>query len=318
VAAAMHLVLAYRPGWQSLDDLTAIARHVRELDSEIGTFILPGTSANNVSRGAAARLPTLVVSPALLTRFKPIRGKVYQGWPVPKIEELRRLHVAGVPVPLTTMLTPELKLDPAVWGELVVVKPTDIPSSSHGNGISLVRTSRVRFRPQKDYPAGHPGRAGPMMVQQYIDTGDKIAGYRVLTFFGEPLLAYLTRGSVARLNRNAPDDVIERAVIAIQAVANRERMFIADADVLALARAAHAAIPEIPLKGCDIIRQAATGRLFVLELNCGGNTWQFSSDIAESIRQFQGPEFVRYQMEQFDALRTAARVLVERTRREAE
>jgi hypothetical protein len=157
-----------------------------------------------------------------------------------------------------------------------------------------------------------------MMVQQFVDTGDKIAGYRVLTFFGEPLLAYLTQGSVAHIDRNAADDVIEKAIVAIQAVANRERLFIADPDVLAIARAAHAALPEIPLKGCDIIRQAATGRLFVLELNCGGNTWQFSSDIASSIRQFQGPEFVRYQMEQFDALGTAARVLVERTRREAE
>src|SRR5579871_5333286 len=123
-----HLVLAFRPGWQSMEDLTAIARHVQDIDPATRTFVLPGTNANNVSRRAAAALPTLIVSPGPLSQFKPLRGKVYQGFPVPKFEEIRRLAEAGVPVPRTVLLTPELRLDPSVWGDLVVLKPTDHPS----------------------------------------------------------------------------------------------------------------------------------------------------------------------------------------------
>jgi hypothetical protein len=157
-----------------------------------------------------------------------------------------------------------------------------------------------------------------MMVQQYIDTGADLTGYRVLTFFGEPLCAHFTRSRAARVEPSAPDAMIEAAVVAIQAGADRERILMEEPDVLALARRAHAALPEIPLKGCDIIREAATGRLYVLELNSGGNTWHFSSTFAEGIRRYQGPEFVRRQRLQFDAMRTAARVLVARTRSEAE
>jgi hypothetical protein len=317
-AAALHLVLAYRPGWQSVEDLTAIARHVRDIDRGIQTFLMPVTLANRVSRRDAAALPTLIVSPGPLTELTPLRGKLYAGWPVPKFEEVRRLREAGLAVPLTAVLTPDLRLDPAVWGEIVILKPTDIPTSSHGRGISLSRTNRVRFRPPEQYPEHHPGRLGPMLVQQYIDTGERLSVYRVLTLFGEPLYAQLNRSSAARVDLAAADDAIESAVVALQAGENREGILIDDPEVIALARAAHEALPEIPLKGCDIIREASTGRLFVLELNSGGNTWHFSSNYAEPIRRIYGPEFELRRRQQFDALRTAARVLVERTRREAE
>jgi hypothetical protein len=317
-AATRHLVLAFRPGWQSIEDLAAIARHVEDIDPHIRTFIVPANAINSVSRRAAARLPTLVVSPGPLTRFRPLRGRVYQGWLVPKFEELRRLQAAGLPVPRTAILTRDLRLDPEVWGDLVVLKPTDIATSSHGTGIQLMRTGRVRFRPPKDYPAGHPGRLGPMMVQQYIDTGEMLTTYRVLTLLGEPLCAYCASGSAPRIDRTAPDDVIESAIVAIQAASGRERILMEEPEIIALARSAHSALPEIPLKGCDIIREASTGRLFVLELNSGGNTWQFSSDLAASIRRDQGPEFVLRQRQQFDAMRTAARLLAETASREAE
>lgn len=308
---ALHLVLAYKPGWQSLEDLTAIARHVVDIDPRIRAFILPSTLANSVSRKHAAMRPTLVVSPGPLESFKPLRGKIYQGWPVPKFEEIRRLREAGVSVPLTAILTPDLRLDPAVWGEFVILKPTDIPTSSHGRGINLIRTNRVRFRPAGEYPIDHPGCLGPMIVQQYIDTGERLTVYRVLTLFGEPLYAQLNQASAARVDLDAPDETIENAVVALQAGDNRDGILIDDSEVIALARAAHQALPEIPLKGCDIIREASTGKLFVLELNSGGNTWHFSSTYAEPIRRNYGAEFELRRRQQFDALRTAARVLVE-------
>ena len=82
--------------------------------------------------------------------------------------------------------------------------------------------------------------------------------------------------------------------------------------MLAIARLAHAAIPEVPLKGCDIIRDAGSGRLYVLEVNPGGNTWHFSSRFLAGIRARNGPDFEAQRIRQFEAFRTAARVLAER------
>jgi hypothetical protein len=317
-AAARHLVLVYRPGWQSLADLQEIRRHVAELDESIEVFIVSGTEPNFAARKRAARRPTLVVSPGIMPSFRPRRGRVYTGFLIPKYEQSTLLAAAGVPVPRTAILTPDLRLDEAAWGEFVIVKPTYLPASSHGRGIHLMRTSRVRYIEPAAFPADHPGRWGPMLVQQFIDTGDRISAYRVLTLFGEPLYLTLDRASKPRVTLSATDDVIESAVIATQSVDTQERDFPVEADVLSLARAAHDAIPEAPLKGCDILREAATGKLYVLEVNPGGNTWHFSSNHLAADRARNGPEFEARRRSQFDAMRTAARVLVERTVREAE
>ena len=47
-------------------------------------------------------------------------------------------------------------------------------------------------------------------------------------------------------------------------------------DILELARRAYLALPEIALQGIDIIREAGSGKLYLLEANPGGNTWIFS------------------------------------------
>ncbi len=316
-AIVRHLVLAYRPKWQALSDLHAIAHHVAAIDPTIATFVAPADRRNAVVTRDAATRPTLIVSNGIMPVFRPRRGRLYQGSVLPKIDELRRLSDAGVPVPMTTVLTPDLVLDPAEWGEFVIVKPTDRDTSSHGLGITLMRTRRVRYRAPAEYPADHPGRHGPMLVQQFVDTGDHVVICRVLTLFGEPLYAIADRTLEPRVSLHADDAEIEAAPIASQLARGRQSVFVDDPHVLALARAAHAAVPEVPLKGCDIVQDARTGRLYVLELNCGGNTWHFSSAQQAHERARNGAEFEMRRAAQFDAFRTAARVLVERTNAEA-
>jgi hypothetical protein len=314
---ARHLIIAYRPGWQSLEDLNTMAGHVSEFDPTIRTFIMPSTHRNAITRREAGKKPTLVVSNGRIVTFQPVRGKVYQGWPIPKIEEVRRLQLAGLPVPRTEILTPGLKLDPADWGEFVIVKPTDIATSSHGLGIKLMRTSRVRYIAPADYPSGHPGRLGPMVVQQYIDTGERLTTYRLLMFFGEPLYVQLNIGAGRKVSLDADDVTIESSNVALQAADTREAHIVDAPDVVALGRAIHAAVPEIPLKGCDFLRDGNTGKLYLIELNAGGNTWHFSSTYGQKLRDYLGPEFERQRRTQFDALRTAARVMAKMTNAEA-
>ena len=72
--------------------------------------------------------------------------------------------------------------------------------------------------------------------------------------------------------------------------------------------------PRSALHGIDIIREVGTRRLFVLEINPGGNTWSFSSRWADNVQtELNMPDLSI----QFDAWKTCARVLVHRTRLEA-
>jgi hypothetical protein len=208
-------------------------------------------------------------------------------------------------------------LDPSQWGNLVIVKPTDIRSSSHGHGIVLMRPERVRYIAPADYPAGHPGRFGPMMVQRFVDTGEFINVYRVLTLFGQPLYCQLSKSPQRRVSLDAEDTVLEASTIAIQGLTARQRIFSYDADAVALAARAYRAVPEAPLQGCDIVREAATGRLYVLELNPGGNTWHFSSTFLARVRASENARVKQTRKGQLDAFATAAHVLAQRTRDEA-
>ena len=108
--------------------------------------------------------------------------------------------------------------------------------------------------------------------------------------------------------------------MAAQSFKDQDHDFPIDPGIIALARAAHNAIPEIPLKGCDVVRDHKTGKPYVLELNCGGNTWHFSSNFNPDQRDTSEAalERRRRRRRQFDAMRTAARVLVARTNSEAE
>ncbi|HEV7719515.1 MAG TPA: hypothetical protein VGO70_11135 [Arsenicitalea sp.] len=310
------MVIVHQPGWQSLSDWHAIANTVGRIDPSIATFVVSAHIADDAAQHAASR-PTLVFSPGPLGRFIPKRGKVYHGRPIHKFEQLRRLAEAGVRVPRTTLLRPDTKLDPAEWGEFVVVKPTDIASSSHGDGIGLMRTERVRYIAPEEYPPGHPGRAGPMVVQHFVDTGAQISSYRVLTLFGQPLYCMSVRSEAERAPLSGDNTAIEAISIASQSVTTSTKEFVYEADVIALAAAAYRAIPEAPLQGCDVVRDAVTRAVYVLELNPGGNTWHFSSSHNAENRVKNGSEVERLRHTHLDAFGSAAHVLAERTRSEA-
>jgi hypothetical protein len=311
-----HLVLVHTPGYQDVRDFECIARKVQEQAPDIEVFIASNGIPSSVTRRRAGRRPTLIFSPGNLLEFRPERGKVYAGSPIPKLEQVARFRAVGLPVPATAEITPNLVLPAAEFGSHVVVKPGH-SYASHGRNITLMRREMVRFCPPHDYPEDHPGRHAPMFAQRFVDTGPLVNHHRVLTLFGTPLLAFKTAATTPRPSLDAPENVL--ASIHIKA-RRRDgpiaREFTRDTDILELACRVYSAIPEIPLQGVDIVRDANTGELFVLEANPGGNTWIFSKgDMTTRLTQALG---VGHLTEQFDAFTTAAKLLIGRTRREAE
>jgi hypothetical protein len=311
-----NLIIVHTPGFQDVADFQEIARNVRELAPDIEVFIASNDIPSSVTRRRAGQRPTFVFSPGKLLEFRPLRGKVYAGCPIPKLEQLARFKAAGLPVPEFAEITPGVALPPAVFGPLVVVK-SGYSTTSHGHYMTLEARESVRFQPRQAYPADHPGRYGPMYAQRFIDTGCFVNHHRVLTLFGAPLLAFKTTSQTERSPLDSPDDALANiAVKARRLDGPVTQEFTWDADILDLAQRTYSALPEAALQGVDIVREEKSGKLYVLEANPGGNTWIFS----------QGDMTTRYAMalgvarlsDQFGAFRIAAKVLIERTRAEAE
>jgi len=316
MTAERNLVLVHTPGYQAVEDFQSIGRAVQELAPDIEVFVASNSISSSVTRRQAGRRPSLIFSPGKLLSFSPLRGKVYAGSPIPKLEQIERFRAAGLPVPPTAEIKPNVDLPKAAFGSYVVVKP-GFSESSRGQFITLMRREAVTFQPREGFALDHPGRYGPMLAQKFIDTGTFVNHYRVLTLFGTPLLAFKTTSEKERPALDSSDDAL--ATIALKARRRDgpiRREFTSDPDILGLARDAYSALPEIALQGIDIIREAGSGKLYLLEANPGGNTWIFSKgDLTTRLKTALGVERLT---DQFDAFRIAAKVLIERTRAEAE
>ena len=85
------------------------------------------------------------------------------------------------------MIEPGIRLDPAVWGPYVVVKPT---LGGRGDDVRIRKTGRVRYEPPESFPPEHRIRKGPLIAQRFVYTGPWAVSYRVCTFFGRALYCW--------------------------------------------------------------------------------------------------------------------------------
>ena len=309
--ATRNLVLVHEPFVQDRADLEAIASEVHLLAPDIEVFVASNDTRSSTTRKQAARRPTLVCSPTELRSFQPLRGKVYAGALISKDVQLRRLSEAGVPVPDFAVLSGGSEFAPYRFGAIVMIKSTG--TTSHGRGMEMARTDTLSGLRWRDHPVYRAAGDAPVIVQRFIDTGEYPSHYRILTLFGEPIFGFRAVSTVRRPDLDAAPDVLAEGPFMAK---HGQRRLIApvEPDVLALARRTFDAISEVALHGIDIIRESGTGRLFVLEINPGGNTWSFSSQWAALLRsELNTPDLAK----QFDAWKTCARVLVARTRSEA-
>ena len=309
--ATRNLILVHEPYVQDWEDLTAIAREVHAMAPDIQAFIASNDTRSSTTRKRAAQRPTLIFSPTELRSFQPIRGKVYAGALITKDVQIQRLANAGIPVPKSAVLTGNFELDPDEFGPIVLVKPTGL--TSHGRGITMVRTAELAGSRWRSHHLAKTGDKTPSMVQRFIDTGEYPSHYRILTLFGEPIFGFRALSTAPRPALDASGEML--AAGPLMAKHGQRRLIVpVEQDVLDLARRTFGAISEAALHGCDIIRESNTGRLFVLEINPGGNTWSFSSAWAPLLRTELNMADLS---NQFDAWRTCARALIQRTRLEA-
>jgi hypothetical protein len=304
-----NLILVHSQGWQDRADFLAIKAQVERLAPDVAVFVVSNDIRSSVTRKQAGGRPTLIFSPVRLLEFRPLRGTLYAGAPMSKIDEMRALAAAGLPVPRFEVIGPATRLSAADYGPLVVIKPT-YALASWGQGVELRRTGTVRYRAPEEFPDWHPGRHAPMVAQRFIDCGYPMT-CRVLTIFGQPIFTYC-RESTRPLALPADKHEFEQREY-MPSPPDRRAFVTRDPAMLALAARAYRAMPQAALQACDILR-GKDGELHLLEVNPGGGTWMFSSPGAQGYKEVLGIDDLSVE---FDAFRVIAQALVERTRAEA-
>jgi hypothetical protein len=316
-----NLILIHR-GNAYERDFEEIAEKVYAIDPSITVFVVPGHLGGALP-ATEWRYPTLTV--ALTSKFKlPIRrGPILQTQQIGKLAQQDILRQHGIPTPPALPFTFGMTLDPVIFGDRVVLKPMDLTLTSQGVAFLFSRERGSSLAPE-DLPRDHLIRLYPnsFMVQKYIHTGTKPYIIRIGTFLAKAIFCY-TSGSPDELVHPGVEGDLLAAGVGISPVASeRKRQLVFDEDAIQLAEATHRAFGSVPLLGIDLVRDHATGELFVLETNPGGNTWHFTSKNGEPTRRSLAPEGRGSDasrqgrlvlLEQFGAFDTAAKLLVAKT-----
>lgn len=305
-----NLIIIYR-GVRYKDDFEEISRKVVRLAPEITVYHLPASLSVDLPV-SAWQYPTLTVALLEKFSFRARRGPVLVNKAVGKFEQQRILQQHGIPTPPAEVFRFGMKIDPIKFGQFVLLKPMDGRFQSRGLGIHVFRRARAEQLTPASFPNGHPilqDKEG-YILQKFVHTGENPMTFRVATFLGQVLYSARYRSKTASPDLTSPDALIEAG----DYTQKHEKTITLEYedDVLALAGKVAAAFAHVPLLGIDFVRDAQTSRLYVLEVNPGGNTWHFSSAMWEERRR-QNPELVSAMKAQFGAFDRAAEALAGKT-----
>lgn len=325
-----NLVIIHTPGLQDVADFEAVRSRLAKTDRDIDVAIVSvnldpqqlrvvesGTSgAATITLTADPRgkvwsaltdRPTLLFSPVPVHLPSEIRGHRLIARHKSKLEEIAMLSSEGFPVPHSAPLTRDLDLDEGTWGSMVIVKPT---TGRGGHAVRLMRTADVqaliRSTPSE---LGH----GPLMVQRWIDTGPHVNFFRAMTVLDRVVLVYnveaLDPATLSGSDAGAVLLDIDRQL------RRRRQVNSGDRDVYDLAARIARQVDFSPTFGIDIVREHATGRMFVLELNSGFPTWHLSSRGAKRKERTMGTFTLAERYGQYNALDAISDALALATRR---
>ncbi len=263
----INLVMVYIPGAVDPEDFRKIALRVRAVAPNISVFIMEDKRPERALFERLLKHRTLVFAPHQLQTLALGRGRVYAGRPMLKSEQLLRLQLAGVPVPMWSVVDRGKRFDPAVWGEHVVVKPE---VSSGARGVSIVKTAALNEAGAKvDLYA----RGGNNFIVQKLIRNPTFGKTRIQTLFDTVLFARRFRlTEKVRFDTDADMQHYQRSFL----TENTRAEDYDDAAVLALARKCCATFDDVPMLALDVLFDEDDNPFFI-EANPGGNTWHFSS-----------------------------------------
>lgn len=304
-----NLVLLHTPKRQDIGDFLTIRNMMTGKAPDISVTIL---SVNEqVPSSVFAELsqrPTLLFSPMPISLPSYIRGHLMCPPPtLTKAQEIQKLQDAAFPVPRTSLVNRAEQLQTIDTGPLAVIKPN---VGLRGKGVNLIQSDILR-RWTADQLARSASNNQGMIVQQYVNTGAQPISYRVMTVLGDVIYCIKSTAD-SRLDR-LPLNVSASGVPIASNVSDRVIVEVQDPDIVELGRRIHRGLDVSPVLGIDLVRDATTQQLYVLELNSAGWTWHLSSDHGKEHQRTYSLNLY----DQFNALKTITDGLIRETRAKA-
>lgn len=216
-----------------------------------------------------------------------------------KHQQYRKIKEAGLPVLQWCEVREGTELDPADWGEYVVLKPE---GGKRGRGVKITKTRKVRWKDEMQ-------EGERVVAQQFAYTGELPVSYRVLTFLGEPLYCMKSVNISCGNKLERVESSKDFAGHNIVATARQgEVQLVNDSEVMDFAREVAGAFKEIPVLGIDVVRDIRSSELYCVEVNPYGQTWHFSSELGEMVQEAMGQRFE----DQFEAFKVVSDVVVKK------
>jgi hypothetical protein len=291
-------------------DFIDIADRIRSQAADIRVQVLQPKTIHSIARDTWDH-PTLFLCLVNLPDLRIKRGNLLVTRPIPKLQQSEMMKLAHVPTPHAERYRFGMVFDAKLWASHVILKPEDLTLTSHGTGLEIIATKMLSGKCERDFPPDHFARSNNMLVQNFIDTGRQPVRFRAMTFLGEVL--YISKITYAP--QKAADATEIPADFHSKSSAIR-REFQHYPHVHDFAKKVAAAFRQSPLLGCDILQEHTTGNLYAIEVNAGGNVWHFSSPYLAKHRQ-EHPEDNVPRLTQYNAFDTAAKALINATRRQA-
>ncbi len=267
------LIVVHRS--ENAEDFREIARRMHKLDPAVAVLMMSDYVNSRLVPPNLLNLPMLVVYLVNNPRTEFAVAHKLGVRNVDKLQQNAGFIAAGVPAPPMALFSFGMSLDPAVYGETVVLKPRRLTSS--GRDVNMIPTHMVGALRKSDFPQNHLIHRDEYLVQKFIRTGTYAVHYRVAVLLGEIIYS---RRNVSRVPLPDLDSDIRQLLAQSVATNNRSERNIElyqDAEINGFALGVYQVHPTHPLQGIDIVREAGTGKLYALEANLGGNVWHFSS-----------------------------------------
>lgn len=264
------LILVVRS--ESIEDFRSIAKRIRKIDPNMDIIIFGGEIYSHQIPNHFLNQPTLtiyLVNPPLIKKPSDLAVKHLS-----KIDEYEHFKQHNIPcLPIEKFqwgMTP----NESIYGDWVVIKPENVNSS--GKDINMIPTKAISSLKSSDFPLDHLIHQDDYLVQKFIKTGQKSAQYRAGIFLDEVIYSRIFTSDI---DYPSPGTDLKRLLKTSVAsnVENRSVGRIVDDAMNCLALEVAKSLPQLPLFGIDILKDETSGKLYVLEINAGGNVWHFSS-----------------------------------------
>ena len=300
------LIIVHRN--ENADDFQQIARRIRKLDPSIGVTMASDFLTSKMVPPEYLNLPMLVI---YLCNPPPSEFKIATKIAVKemsKIEEYSHFKQHHIPCLPIDKFSWGMQPDPNLYGDFVILKPQNIQST--GRDVNMIPTKMVANLKPENFPLEHLIHRDSFYIQRFLKTGKSSTYYRVLIFLGEVLLSYKVEQKSAYPNADDKLELLLKTSVASNLQGNRDISLIVNREINAFAKSVADAFYNLPILGIDLIPDEKTGKLYILEINAGGNTWAFSAKPSQNLRSVLG---LKNMVLQYNAWDRAAEALVRKT-----